>query len=115
MEHLRLGKPSTSQREHAFPGDAVCLAASSQSTPPVTNHSLPEHAETVNVPRYRVIVKVALHDRLEPVSRLRHRIVHALAKLQLDLSQFRSHALADRDASYSKPTLTILPADVREA
>ena len=42
-------------------------------------------------------------------------VVHALAKLQFYLPQFRSHALADRDAPYSKPALTILPADVREA
>ena len=40
--------------------------------------------------------------------------MHTLTKLDFELSQFRSHTLADRPASDSKPALTILPADMRE-
>ena len=46
--------------------------------PPMPKHPIPEYAETVEVPRYRIVVEVALHDRLEPVTGLTHGIVHTL-------------------------------------
>ena len=51
-------------------------------------------------PGYRVIVEVALDDRLQPSSGLGQRMVHAHSKLLLDLSQLASHAFADRRAPY---------------
>jgi tetratricopeptide (TPR) repeat protein len=39
---------------------------------------------------------VALHNRLEPLAGLTHRIVHALTDLLLNVAQLRPHAFADR-------------------
>jgi len=61
-----------------------------------------------------VVVEVALHDRLEPLSRLRHRIVHSRAELLLDLLQLGSHALADCPALHGEVPVPSLPANVRE-
>src|ERR1039458_8076453 len=83
--------------------------------PPMPNHSFPEYAETVKVPRHRIVVEVALHDRFEPLTGLAHRIVHTLTELLLNLPQLRPHAFADRLAPHREPPYPILPADVREA
>ena len=78
-------------------------------------HSIPEFAEAVEVPRYRVVVEVALHHRLEPLAGLGHRIVHTRTELLLNLPQLGPHAFADRLAPHRKSPQPILPADVREA
>ncbi len=59
-------------------------------------------------------IEVALHDRLEPLTRLRHRVVHAAAKLHFDVLQPRPHALTDGLALDGKEPLPGFPADVRE-
>ena len=43
--------------------------------------------------RDRVVVEVALDNRLEPFAGLRHRIMHVLVELRFDFPQLRSHAL----------------------
>src|ERR1035437_4182930 len=96
MERTRLRKPSVSQGENTRPGDRVCLAAAAKRLPPMPNHSFPEYAETVKVPRHRIVVEVALHDRFEPLAGLAHRIVHTLTELLLNLPQLRPHTFADR-------------------
>jgi hypothetical protein len=100
MERLRLRKPSLSQYKEACPVDPVFLAPSANGTPPESKHPIAEHSQTREVSRYRVVVEVALNDRLEPLSGLGHGIVHALAELLLNLSQLGSHALADRRAPH---------------
>ena len=40
----------------------------------------------VRFPGYRVVVEVALHDRLEPLAGLAHGIVHPLTELLFNLS-----------------------------
>src|SRR6266571_2857710 len=109
MEHSRWRKPSGSQGENTRPGERVLLATA------VPNQPIPEYAETIEVPWYRIVVGVALHDRLEPLPGLAHGIVHTLTELLLNLVQLRPHAFADRLAPYRKPPYPILPADVREA
>ena len=89
-----------SQSESARPRDPMFLATASKSTPPEHKHPIPKHTQTREVSWYRVVVEVALDDRLEPFSSLRHRIVHALAELLLNLSQLGAHALADRGAPH---------------
>src|ERR1022692_4487338 len=96
MERSRLRKPALSQDEDARPGDPAWLAPATNSSPPERQHLIPKPTQTREVTRYRVVVEVALHDRLEPLSGLGHGIVHALAELLLNLSQLGSHALADR-------------------
>src|SRR6516162_10523447 len=115
MEHSGFRNPSSTQRQRAVPGEPIFLAPATQSAPPQSQQALPEHREAVEVSWYRVVVEVALHDRLKPSSRLRYGIVHAQMELLLDLPQFGSHALADRRASNGELPQTILPADVREA
>src|SRR6516164_10266729 len=58
---------------------------------------------------------VALHDRLEPLARLRHRYVPTPLELLLDLLQLPPQALGDRPALHGKVPLPVLPADMREA
>jgi hypothetical protein len=65
-------------------------------------HPIPEHTQTREVSRYRVVVEVALYDRLEPLAGLGHGIAHALAELLFNLSQLGPHALADRGTPYHK-------------
>src|SRR5271167_2931408 len=100
MEPARLRKPSLSQTEDARPGDRAFLAPPAKSTPPEREHPIPKHPQTREVSRYRVVVEVALHYRLEPSAGLGHGIVHARAELLLNLSQLGSHALADRGAPH---------------
>jgi hypothetical protein len=100
MERSRLRKPTLSQDEDACPGDRAFLAPTAHGTPPERKHPIPKHTQTREVSRYRVVVEVALYDRLEPLSGLWHGIVHALAELLLNLSQLGSHALADRGAPH---------------
>src|SRR6266852_1450244 len=95
MERSRLRNPSLSQLEDARPGDPAFLAPSAKSSPPERKHPIPKHPQTRQVSWYRVVVEVALHDRLEPSAGLGHGIVHALAELLLNLSQLSSHALAE--------------------
>ena len=71
--------------------------------------------EAIGVTRYRVIVEVALHDRLEPLSGFSHRLVHALTKLLLNVNQLSPHSLADRVALHREVPVSVLPADVRES
>ena len=100
MERTRLREPLLGQHEYARPVDPVFLAPSAKGTPPERKHPISKHTQTREVSRYRVVVEVALYDRLEPLSGLGHGIVHALAELLLNLSQLGSHALADRGAPH---------------
>jgi len=100
MKRTRLRKPRLSQCENARPRDPTFLTAATKSTPPQRQHPIPKHSQTLEVSWYRVVVEVAVDDRLEPLSGSGHGIVHALAKLLLNLSQFAPHPLADRRAPY---------------
>ena len=100
MERARLRKPSLSQPQDARPGDPAFLTSAAKSTPPEHQHPIPKHTQTREVSRYRIVVEVALCDRLEPSAGLGHGIVHARAELLLNLSQLGSHALADRGAPH---------------
>src|SRR2546423_9203122 len=102
MERALLRNASLSQNEDARPGDPVFVTPTANGTPPVCKHPIPKPTQTREVSRYRVVVEVTLYDRLEPLSGLRHGIVHALAELLLHLSQFGSHALADRGAPHQE-------------
>jgi hypothetical protein len=96
MERSRFRNPSLSQLEDARPRGPAFLTPSAQSTPPERKHPIPKHPQTHQVSWYRVVVEVALHDRLEPLSGLGHGIVHTRTELLLKLSKFRSDALAYR-------------------
>ena len=96
----------------AIPVGRPFLPATAQGAPPEPRHPFPQ---AVEVPRYRVVVEVALHDRPEPLAGLRRRIVHAPSELLLNFLQLRPQAPADRLAPHRESPLPVLPADVREA
>jgi len=57
---------------------------------------LPAHdLQRPDVPRYRMVVEVALKDRAKPFSLFRYRQVASLHEASPDLFQLRSHPLAD--------------------
>jgi hypothetical protein len=61
------------------PRDPMFLATASKSTPPEHKHPIPEHPQARKVSWHRIVVEVALYDRLDPSAGLEHGIVHALA------------------------------------
>src|SRR5580658_8367980 len=73
MECSRLRKPALSHREGARAGDPALLAPTANSAPPERDHPIPDPPQTREVSWYRVVVEVALHDRLEPLSGLAQR------------------------------------------
>ena len=115
MERAGLRKPSLSEGKGARPGDRASLTSATQSAPPERHHPGAKDTQAGEVSWHRVVVEVALYDRLEPFAGLGHWIVHALAELLPNLSQFPSHALADGRAPYHESPQAILPADMREA
>jgi hypothetical protein len=62
MKHARLRKPSVSQGKGTLPGDRAFLAAAAKCLPPMPNRSFSEYAETVEVPRYRIVVEFGACD-----------------------------------------------------
>src|SRR5271169_2275849 len=82
---------------------------------PQPGQPVPEGPQTVEVSWYRVIVEVALHDRPEPLGRVRHWIVPTPPELLLDFLQLPPQALADRLPLHGKLPPPVLPADMREA
>jgi hypothetical protein len=71
--------------------------------------------EAIGVARYRVIVEVALHNRLEPLPGCGHRFVHALPELLFNFCQLPPQALAYRVALHRKVPVPVLRADMRES
>ena len=62
-----------------------------------------------------MVVEVALHDRPEPLARVRHRIMPTPLELLLQFPQLSPQTLADRFALHGKLPPPVLPADRREA
>ena len=112
MEFTRPGKPAFGQGIHSVPGDAMRLAAPDHGPWPEPDHPFATDPEAVQVPRYRVVVELALHHRLEPLPSLRTRIMHSLAQLLLDAPQFCPHAFADRPAPDLEGPIPEFPANV---
>ena len=102
MENARFGKPACSQSEGTGPRERA-LASAANCMSPMPKDPLPEDAEAVEVSRYRIVVEVALHNRLEPLAGLAHVIVHTRTELLLNLPQFRPHAFANRLALHHEP------------
>jgi hypothetical protein len=76
MHDADAGNPPAYQSVHALPIDAAALAAAAQRLPPVPSDPNAECLKPFPVAGNRVIVEVALHDRPQPLPRLRNRIVH---------------------------------------
>ena len=115
MERTRHRQPALGQLPDPIPCGSVLLAAATECPSPKPSQPVAEYSQPIQVARYRVVVEVALDDRLEPSPRLRNRVVHALAKLLLNFPQLGSHSLGDRLAFEDEVPLLALPADVGEA
>src|SRR5208337_3808796 len=111
----RSGQPAGRQLTQAVPVEAVALAALAQLSSPQAGQPVPKGPQAVEVSRYRVVVEVALHDRPEPLSRLRNRIVPTLPELLLNFLQLPPQSLGDRLPLHGKLPPPVLPADMREA
>src|ERR1700687_2056670 len=81
VQHTRVRNPAFSQAVQSGPIGPTLLPATAPGPPPQPRHPVPESPQAVEIPRYRVVVEVALHDRPEPLARLRHRIMHAPSEL----------------------------------
>ena len=115
MEHTYLRDPSGLQLLHTRPVQIMSLSATDETLPPQPGYPKSEHAEGIRVARYRVIVEVALNDRLEPLPGYGHRIVHALPEFLFDFCQFPPKALANRVTLHRKVPVPVLSADVRKS
>jgi hypothetical protein len=63
-------------------------------------HAITKHAQAREVSWQRMVVEVALYNRLEPLAGFGYGIVPSRAKLMLALTQLGSHVLADRCSPY---------------
>jgi hypothetical protein len=115
MKDARNWDPSFLDSSHSRPVQITPLAATNENLPPQPSHPTTEYAEDIGVTRYRVIVEVALHDRLEPLPGDSHRFVHALPKLLFSFCQLPPQAFAYRVALHRKVPVPVLPANVRES
>ena len=115
MKNTRLWNPPISQFSHPRPRQVVLLAPMDQHGPPEPNHPIAECGQTVGVARYRVVVEVALHDRLEPFPVCATGSCMRLRSCCLISSQLGPHPLADRFALHRKVPVPVLPADMRES
>ena len=79
MQNARSGQPAGREPMQSVPVEAVALAALTQLGSPQSGQPVPKGPQAVEVSRYRVVVEVALHDRPEPLTRLRNRIMPTLA------------------------------------
>ena len=67
MKNTRPRNPAVRQSSHPRPSQMMLLAPMDQHRPPEPGHPIAECGQTVGVSRYRVVVEVALDDRLEPL------------------------------------------------
>jgi len=93
----------------------VALATMEQLRAPQPQQPDPKGPQAVEVPRYCMVVEVALHDRPEPLARFRHGIMPAPPELPLDFLQLRPQALADRLALHGEVPVPVFPTQVRES
>ena len=107
--------PALGKRSESIPGHPALLTAAPKRKPPVARHLLTKASHAAPVTRNRVIVEVALNDRLKPLASLLNRVVLAGENQLLDLPQLGSHSLARRlPQDHKAPLLARLPAQVRE-
>jgi hypothetical protein len=105
-----LGKAS-----HAFPVQAVTLAATSQRLEPVSGDLDPESQDRREVAWHGVVGEMSSHYAGQPSALLGDGQMPASLELVFDLSKFGPHPFLDRGAPKPEASAPALPADVREA
>ena len=108
-------QPVVEQTAHPFPGEPGFLTAPPHRPIPEPTNPEAEQAECAGVRGHPVVAQVPTHNRAQPASHLRDRIVQAPPKLGLHLPQLGLQPLPHRLPEHRKPSVTPLrPADVRE-
>jgi hypothetical protein len=115
MENTRLRYPSVSQLPYFRPVQGPALASREQDASPEPNYPIAKSTQAVDVSWYRMVVEVTLHDRAEPCTGLRYRVVHPPTQLLLDLKQLCAHPFADRFALECEVPIPVFPIDVGKA
>src|ERR1700693_733228 len=109
-----LGEQGAESLEEAVPGPPASLAASANLTKPEAKHRVPERSQSLLVSN-GVILEKAPHHRLQPLDRLRQRVMHSASQFGLDLLQLRCHPFADcRTGDDEIARLPVSPTDVSE-
>ena len=107
-------QPAVNQSSHSLRLQPDLLAAPFQRMPPVPSEAFPKQLQARPVPRYRVVLVVAVEYTLEPLAKRRHRFVHPRPKLLLNCLQFRFYTFAYRPPPNGKIPRTVGSAAMRE-
>jgi hypothetical protein len=115
VEDLGSRDPSRDQWPKLDPRQTTLLAPSLKCTAPVPSRLKSKDVQTVHVAGHRVIVEVALYDRLQPFPDCGHWLMPAPSKLLLKLFQLGCEALPDRLARDGESAgFPSLSADMRK-
>ena len=116
MAHSGRWQPVVEQAAHPLPGKPGFLTAPPHRPIPEPTNPEAEQAESSGVRGYPVVAQVPTHNRAQPASHLRDRIVQAPPKLGLHLPQLGLQPLPHRLPEHRKPSVTPLrPAGSRSA
>ena len=117
MHDSRRGYPATPYSVvEALPVAVAFVTATQQALPPQALDGTGEAFHRVQVPWYRVVVVVPLHDSTEPPTCLGHGVVHPLPEVDLDLRKLRSHPFRLGLSSHDEPaSCPGLRTEVRKA
>jgi len=115
MADMGRRQPAADEPLHSFPQNATFLAPASQDVVPEVAHGETKVSQSMPIPRYSEVTEMPTHNRLQPHTNFRNRVMHASPQLDLHLLQLGLHAFANRLPKHQKPSLFRLPADVLEA
>src|SRR5450755_1166699 len=107
-------EPVRGNLRHPLPGQIGRLTATTERAVPELRDVVSEGQKRARVGRHGVVRKVPAYNRLQPLPLFGKGLMHALPQLLLDLSEFRSHAIAARLALELEGSSPRLAADERK-
>ncbi len=108
-------EPSPREVVHAFPVQAMSLAAAPERFEPVAGHLCPECLNRPAVAWHGVIGEVSSQHACQPSALFGDGHMPAALELVIDRGQLSPHPFSDRNAPEPELPAPALPADVREA
>src|ERR1051325_5961695 len=116
MMEGRQWQPEVNQMEHPLPREAGFLTASPQRRRPASSHVTAKRSQRVQGGRNPVISIMSLHHGPQPLSHIRHRLVHSQAQFHSNFLQLSAFPLTHRAPIDRKHSVaSLLATDVREA
>src|SRR5947209_15637385 len=88
-------KPLIDQTIHPFPSDLGFLASSSKRGIPQSNHLVAKGLQGAAVHGDSVVAVVSGYHRVEPLTDIRHALVHSLSEFVFHLFEFVAKPLLD--------------------